>query len=258
MKIVRLFCVIIASLIFAESRAQTATDFVTNDCDNNPHHLFAELDAGKVVIIAWAMPCGSCIGPILSAYNISQTFAASNPGKILFYLADDYANSSCNLLINWANQYSIGPNIIAFSSSAINMNHYGGAGMPKVVVLAGGNHQVVFNENNTLNTSNFQNAMNQALLLSSSGTNSFEFEDAHLYPNPASEMVTVTFNHNVPTIIQLYNSTGMLIESYNVPLSGEKEFHFSVKGLSSGIYTLVSFDGYSVMKNSIIVLNEIK
>jgi len=40
--------------------AQTnATDFTANDCDGVSHHLFSELDNGKVVVIAWVMPCNT-------------------------------------------------------------------------------------------------------------------------------------------------------------------------------------------------------
>ena len=39
--------------------AQTATDFTANDCAGTSHHLFAELDAGKIIVAAFVMPCGS-------------------------------------------------------------------------------------------------------------------------------------------------------------------------------------------------------
>ena len=33
-----------------------ATDFSVDDCNGEFHNLFTELDAGKVVVIAWVMP----------------------------------------------------------------------------------------------------------------------------------------------------------------------------------------------------------
>ena len=50
-----------------------------------------EQDAGKVVVIAWPMPCGSCIAPCLSAYTEVQNYTSSYPGRVLYYLVDDYA-----------------------------------------------------------------------------------------------------------------------------------------------------------------------
>jgi hypothetical protein len=43
------------------------------------------------------------------------------------------------------------------------MSDYGGSGMPKTVILAGSAHKVYFNENNSLNSSNFTAALNNAI-----------------------------------------------------------------------------------------------
>ena len=54
-----------------------ATDFTTDDCNGVTHNLFDSLDAGNVIVIAWAMPCFSCIAPSLSAYSAVQSFATT-------------------------------------------------------------------------------------------------------------------------------------------------------------------------------------
>jgi hypothetical protein len=51
------FCFVNSSI------SQTAADFTANDCNGTSHHLFAELNAGKVVVVAFVMPCTDCIGP---------------------------------------------------------------------------------------------------------------------------------------------------------------------------------------------------
>ena len=68
----------------------TATDFHVADCDGNSHHLFSELDSGKVVVIVWVMPCGPCATYALNAYAAVQTYSSSHPNRVLFYLVDDY------------------------------------------------------------------------------------------------------------------------------------------------------------------------
>ncbi|HNQ12926.1 MAG TPA: T9SS type A sorting domain-containing protein [Bacteroidia bacterium] len=239
--------------VFTRAEAQTATDFTVNDCDNNTHHLFDELDAGKVVVIAWTMPCGSCIGPILSAYNIAQTFAASNPGKILFYLTDDYGNSSCSIIESWAAQYNIGPNISSFSTSAINMNHYGGPGMPKVVVIAGGNHQVVFNENNTLNTANFQSAMTQALLLSDVKEPSLS-DLISVYPVPTRDEVRLRYIGDQDLNVNVISNDGRLVKNLII-IASENGQEIALPTLDAGIYFLQMKSGRNQVFKRFVILN---
>lgn len=45
--------ILFSVLTFAQT---TATDFSVDDCKGDFYNLFTELDAGKVVIIAWVMP----------------------------------------------------------------------------------------------------------------------------------------------------------------------------------------------------------
>ena len=99
---------------FVNSKAQvtTATDFTANDCNSISHHLFAELDAGKVVVVAFVMPCSACIGPSLTAYNVATSFASSNPGRVKFFLSDDLANTSCSIVSGWATNNSITPDAV--------------------------------------------------------------------------------------------------------------------------------------------------
>src|ERR1043166_358895 len=83
------------------SMAQTATNFTANDCASTNHMLFTELDAGKVIVICWVMPCGNCITSASTDETTVQSFASSNPGRVKFYIVDDSGNSSCSTLTSW-------------------------------------------------------------------------------------------------------------------------------------------------------------
>ena len=85
-------------VVFAQT---TATDFTTDDCNGMSHQLFTDLDAGNVIVIGWVMPCGPCATYTLPAYDAVQSFAISHPGRVHFYMADDYANSTCSYLSGW-------------------------------------------------------------------------------------------------------------------------------------------------------------
>lgn len=45
--------ILFSAVIFSQT---IATDFSVDDCSGNFVNLFTELDAGKVVVIAWVMP----------------------------------------------------------------------------------------------------------------------------------------------------------------------------------------------------------
>jgi hypothetical protein len=97
-----------------------ATDFTALDCDGVSHHLFSELDSGKVIVIAWVMPCVPCGSIALDAYTASLGYTNSNPGRLTFYLVDDFANTDCQSLFAWANNFGMG-NCTRFSDPSIDM-----------------------------------------------------------------------------------------------------------------------------------------
>src|SRR4051812_39968068 len=80
----------------------TATDFTAADCSAVNHSLFTELNAGKVVVLVWVMPCGACVSDAKAGYDAAQSFAISNPGKVLYWMSDDAGNTACSSLSSWA------------------------------------------------------------------------------------------------------------------------------------------------------------
>ena len=156
-----IFKTLILMLASVVSFAQTSTDFTAVDCNGTSHNLYSELDAGNVVVLCWVMPCGPCALGAEYAQNAVQSFNISHPGKVKYYIVDDYANSDCNYLNSWNGSYQLSPDA-TFSSPLIDMNDYGGAGMPKVVVI-GPNKQVYYNgKNNQIDELSIINGINQS------------------------------------------------------------------------------------------------
>jgi len=194
-----LLVLFVANVAFAQT---TATDFITADCNGDIHNLFDSLDAGNVIVIAWAMPCFGCIAPSLAAYSAVQSFATSHPGRVHFYLVDDYANTTCATLINWGNTNNM-PLNTTFSSADISMSDYGTNGMPKVVVLGGASHTIYYNENNAQPTfigaqSAISDALSAPLAVEQSVSNEFEIST---YPNPVNNVLNVLYTKNQSTSI---------------------------------------------------------
>src|ERR1035437_10690426 len=84
------------------SKAQTATDFTATDCNSNSHNLFTELNAGKVIVLDWVMPCINCVAPSLSTSNVVQSYQSTYPGRVFLYLLKDIGTTTCSTLNNWA------------------------------------------------------------------------------------------------------------------------------------------------------------
>lgn len=238
-----LILIVTAFSFYNASYSQTtATDFTANDCVGNSHNLFSELDAGKIIVIAWVMPCGSCAGPSLAAYNAAQSYASSNPNTVFFYLVDDYANTSCSTLTSWGNTNSM-PNAIKFSNSTISMNDYGTAGMPKIVVLGGTDHSVAYNLNSGVTTSGVQAAIDN--LLSEAGVSEFTLVNnfgMKVSPNPVKNDFQIEYSLVNPSSvqIQIFSLTGELVyESINEnQASGNHQLTINENTMENGMYIL--------------------
>lgn len=231
-------------LIYSATYSQTtATDFTVNDCIGTSHNLFSELDAGKIVVIAWVMPCGGCASASLSAYNAVQSYANSNPGTVLFYLVDDYGNTSCSTLTSWGNSNSM-PNATKFSNSAISMSNYGTAGMPKIVVLGGINHSIAYNQNSGVTTSGVQSVINNLLVSANvneiENTNNFNVK---VIPNPVKGNTSIEYTlDNASTVqIEIFSVTGELVyeTKENNQVSGNHKLTIEENSkLDNGMYLL--------------------
>jgi hypothetical protein len=237
---------VISILIGVNSFAQTATNFTCNDCNGGSHDLFTELDAGKVVVLCWVMPCSSCIPNSKTSYNVVNSFQTSNPGRVFFYMVDDYGDTPCNTLNSWANSASVSIPQSSFSqrfvNTSINMTNYGATGMPKIVVLGGATHTVFFNSTVTaFNSTNLLAAINNALAATSGIESLYSGQfNASLFPIPSSNKTTLTIElkslSNVK--VELYNLVGKKVsELIKGQLSpGKNEIPINTSELSNGIY----------------------
>jgi hypothetical protein len=242
-------------LMFSISFAQTATNFTCNDCSGISHNLFTELDAGKVVVICWVMPCGSCVGPSLTTYNVVQSFENTHPDKVVMYLCDDFANTNCTSLNSWASNIGISK-VTFFSNTAIDMMDYGSPGMPKVVVVADVSHAVFYNANDMVNATALQDAINTAIVATTTGIiqDPEAFGKLRFFPNPAygSSFLSFLLDQTSDITIEIYDPTGKKLAETSYPglPIGKHSIGISTTGLINGIYFIKLTDGVrsNVMK----------
>ena len=221
-----------------------ATNFIEDDCTGVSHNLFDELDNGNIIVISWIMPCGPCATYSLPAYDAVQSFATSNPGKVHFYIADDYANTACNILNNFANSYNM-TNSTRFSNSNITMSDYGTDGMPKVVVLAGANHSVYLNKNDDkINLLNVQSAISQAINDGVSSLKEHLNKDFNIiaFPNPAKNQFNLSYQttSHEKIKIELINLLGQakILKNTEFQAAGNYNETLDISSFEDGMYFL--------------------
>lgn len=227
-------CVLLSVL---RSVSQTAPNFTATDCNGQSHNLYAELADGKVIVLVWVMPCASCIGPALTAYNVVQSY--SNP-KIVYWLIDDAANTPCTTLSGWATNNGIGSNRTNFSTSAIVESNYGGVGMPHVAVVAP-DRKYYFNALNADagNATNIQNGINAALTHVGIKSSTPEVV-VKATPNPASSVIELTYT--LPSAgavtVEVVNTLGQVITTYALQQqeAGKHVYEVNISSLANGTY----------------------
>jgi hypothetical protein len=240
--------VLLLSLNSMIATAQTtATDFTATDCGAVSHNLFTELNAGKVVVLVWVMPCGACISDAKAGYDAAQSFATSNPGQVLYWLADDMGNTSCSSLSSWAGTNAIGPTGVTMFGNAgntISEANYGGSGMPHVVVIGGASHHIYYNMLNGSSdgpaiTSAIVSALSPAAISSVSSNRN----EVKLYPNPSKDRVSVSYDLNeaAPVSVEIMNVIGVKVKALNAGTqpAGQHSLDINFENdLPRGIYVL--------------------
>ncbi len=141
----KIYLIIAALFIAYTAEAQTTgQNWTKNDCNSNPHNLFAELDSGYVVILEYVMipNCQYCvIASHTMQPTISRLKAAHN--NMVKYYAIGYTNAyTCTQMKSWATSQNILATAV-FDQGASDVSYYGGMGMPTIVVLGKG-HRVTY------------------------------------------------------------------------------------------------------------------
>jgi hypothetical protein len=252
---------LLASLFFlcVQCFGQTAANWSVTDCSGGNHELFADLDAGKTAVIIWVMPCANCINGALMAQTEVQNALASNPGKVVFYLADDNGNTNCSTLGSWASQNGV-TDAIVVTSNKVSMSPYGAAGMPKIVVVGGSEHKVFYNQNAPNLTANgirdgIVSAMAAPTGIKKNGVQELSMS---LFPNPTNDeaKISVTTAKNMRCRIEVTNLLGQtVLEIANKDLPPDlSEFMIDTSKWANGTY-IVSIDNGSKKIQEKLVVN---
>jgi len=231
------------------SSQNVAPQIIAEDCDGNTHDLYEELGKGKIIVIGWTMPCGTCAKPLLEVHNVVLEYAISHPGKVEYWLADDFAETSCSTIKEWCSNNGIN-NAIFFSTKSLDMFDFGSAGMPKVVVVGCDKGTVYYNVDDFPWGGGVDEAIADALEDMDGGCQGLSIaehdfaSEVALFPNPAGTDLNLHFEFKKPqdfVHVKIMNALGQEAMSSsiqeNVPLSNQLQL--DVQQLEKGLYFVV-------------------
>jgi thiol-disulfide isomerase/thioredoxin len=222
----------------------TALDFNTEDCAGNPTSLYADLDAGKAVVLFYFMPsCGSCPPPAQKIQAMANNINAAHPGMVKAYAFPFNNTTNCAYTQTWVTSNSLSL-YTPMDSGATAVAHYGGFGMPTVVLVGGNDHRVLFS---TLSFSTSDTTIMRDSILSLLGATGIEqlpdpINNLNIYPNPASGKVNISLNLIAQSdlVIDVVDVMGkqVALVSKEKNAKGAVVKTFFTSALANGIYTV--------------------
>ncbi|CAN5618224.1 hypothetical protein BH11BAC1_BH11BAC1_20110 [soil metagenome] len=234
---------IVLMLSMTISQAQTAMQFTGLDCNGTSVDLFADLDAGKAVVLFFYMPnCGACPPPAQRIQIMANNINADHPDMVKGYAFPFNNTTTCAGSITWASTSSVDHFMTPMDSGAAMVAYYGGFGMPTVVLVGGLDHRVMFStlSFSTSDTTIMRDSIN-ALYSQLNNVNNLPFavSSFNVFPNPAAESTSISIDLKEPSdlFVEVTDITGkqiMLIT--NERLSGHVRRQFDTKALANGNY----------------------
>ncbi len=225
------------------SKAQTARQFSGLDCSNNSVDLFADLDAGKAVVIFFYMPnCGSCPPPAQKIQTMANNINALYPGMVKGYAFPYNNTTTCAVSTAWTTSSSVDQFYTAMDSGATMVAYYGGFGMPTVVLVGGLDHRTMFStlSFSTSDTTIMRDSI-MALYSQLNGVNQISSVVSRfaVFPNPATDMININVDLNETTdlLIDIADITGKQVALVmDEKSSGIVSKQFDTNSLANGSY----------------------
>lgn len=209
----------ILACCFSFSKAQTALPLSGLDCNGVSHDLYADLDSGKAVILHFFMAsCASCPPPAQKIQAMANHILATYPGMITAYAMPFNNSVSCPTTASWvsSNRLSL---YAPYDSGAAQVAHYGGFGMPTVVLLGGADHHVMFS------------------------TLSFSTSDTTIM----RDSILRLFNPTAPTVINELPSSVASFSVFPNPANDNVSIQLSMKETSNISIDILDLSGRKVM-----------
>lgn len=252
MKAILSSCIISVLLLGYPVKAQQfAMDFFRSDCDSVEHHLYSELEEGKVIILDFVMlGCAPCIWATRDLDTIVQAYQFSHPGRVFIYSFSYESSSNCKQMSDW--RYTGGfPDVKLFTDGAEMVEYYGGMGMPTIVITGGVDHMVFYNGYgySPAHDSAIVAAIDSALNYTPAGSDEIE-EDQGLtvFPTLFSDFLVVQSTRDViGSHFRLMDIAGRIIVEFKVQEEGS--IQIPAGHLPRGMYFVTVRDDHGLNKS---------
>jgi hypothetical protein len=215
----------------------TAMDVEQDECGGASHHLFAELDAGNVVILEYVMlNCAPCIIGTKALESLTAPYEISHPGRVHIYSFAFLNSYTCEQILAWKSDNNFTHPV--FNNGEEQVNYYGGMGMPTIVVVGTNEHKVFFKSIGYTSAIDdlIREALDSALLYNPMGIGEqIPVSGFKIYPTLFTDHLNVfVSNEFTGAELFIYDNFGREVLASRVPESGN--LSIPVTGLSSGIY----------------------
>lgn len=256
---------LIGSLLFITNsiKAQTALPLAGIDCNGMDHDLFADLDAGKASILFFFMEsCSSCPPVAKKVQFMANNILAQHPNMIKAYAMPYNNTTTCSYTSGWVTSNNL--NLFSpYDSGTVQVAHYGGFGMPTVVLVGGADHRTMFSTLSftTSDTTIMRDSILALLGSASTGINQLPntISSFNVYPNPVTSNMTISLEMIEPTNVEIsiVDITGKTISNLYADknIQGTLTKEFNLQSIANGLYTIHIVANGKTINKSINVLH---
>ncbi|MFM2225323.1 MAG: hypothetical protein RJA07_1525 [Bacteroidota bacterium] len=235
---------IFSNKIMAQMVGQPTTfNFHKMDCNGTMRNCFADLDSGKIVILHLHHSCSMCPPPAQTMQAMANHILANHPHSIKAYAYPTDDLLSCSGSQTWV----MSNNVMMYApmDSGALITAYYGTGMPKVIVLAGKDHRIMYNSA-AFSTSD-TTIIRDSILNRLGGTTGFAdvvnpISKFNVYPNPSNSSTTISINLTTTSFVaaNLFDVAGKQVATVldEKNATGNISKTFSTANLPNGIYLL--------------------
>lgn len=253
------FLTLIIIVSTSATKAQTyAMQLRGFDCNGNYHDLFSDLDSGKAVILHFFMPsCGSCPPPAQQIQKMANNILKIKPGAITAYALPYINSTTCSYTSSWVSSNSLSL-YAPFDSGASQVAHYGGFGMPTVVLLGGKDHRVLFSSLSfeSKDTSLMRDSIYRLLGLTSIKKEREPQLNSINFPSPCNQFLSLNMNlKNTSQVnLELKDLSGrILMQTKSKQTLGVYTETINCQSIESGVYLLNVLIGGQANQRKVVI-----
>jgi len=225
--------------------AQIVPDFTVTTITGETFNLYDKLDEGKYVLLDfYFVTCGPCIEMVPAINTIFETYGCNNSDEI-YFMSIDFGDTDAQVIQFKEDYSSLLPSASGLQGGGDEVvEAYNVLYAPYLILISPDKEIVDSNISGTIEdmTASFDNesisADPSACNIVSSTTEIFT-ENLKVYPNPASQELTLTWADTEIESVEIHSIFGRKIEAIGVK-GAEGKANIHINNLPTGSYILTT------------------